>query len=265
MKLLPLSLSLFCCLVMTACGENWSAGGASLGGSGGVKPGTGTGTGVDEGQEPGGNQSPIIGTPITGTDVVKHITYNAPATDYCGVLQRKMYFVNGNGEPVFASQQEVFQGTVAVKIELTNIAKFPIYEKLANCQVPISLSFVDISTDQKERIKPLREVGCEDSVTWRVIPPQKTMSYTFSAGDNYLSDDITEGKIDHYQIGYASYYVQRDLNQLPSEIEDVLKCESLDVTFNTVNKLITATDPKDATTGGIVDGIVAQPTPINSK
>ncbi len=244
MKLFHISLSIICCLALSACGENWLAGGASLGGSGGAKPGAGgTGTGVDENPDP---HLPATKPPIVGKDVIKHIVYNEPVIDYCGALQRKMYFVDGNGQPLSQNYTEPFGGVVTVKVELTNKASFPVYEKLTACETPIGLFAVNPTTALHEIIKPARYVQCENGVSWRVYQPGKKEVYSFSAGDRYLSDDITEGLIEHYYIGYSPYYVQRELTGLPSETEDTLKCQPFGLTFNTVNKMIDVSDSEHA-------------------
>lgn len=220
-------------LMLAGCGENWSAGGASLGGTGGgAKPGTG-GTGVDEGNGPGG---PTDQRPIHEEDTIKYTTYNLPVVDQCGVVQRKMYFLDSQGQPVSRSIQQEYGDGVQVKVELTNTASYPVFERQHNCRAAFDVLDIYSDTEPAAIIKPRRTIGCDGDVTWRVLQPQQTQTYTFAAGDNYLSEDMTPGKIQHFKVAYAPEFVQQPQAGLPSATADSMRCAALEVSFNTVNK-----------------------------
>ena len=221
-------------LILAGCGENWSAGGASLGGTGGgAKPGNGTGTGVDEGNGSGG---PTDQRPINQEETIKYTTYNLPVVDQCGVVQRKMYFLDNQGQPVSRSIQQEYGDGVQVKVELTNTASYPVFERQHNCRAAFDVLDIYSDTDPAAIIKPRRSISCDDDVTWRVLQPQQTQTYTFYAGDNYLSEDMTPGKIQHFKVAYTPEFVQQPQAGLPLATADSMRCPALEVFFNTVNK-----------------------------
>ena len=225
--------TIFFGLLLAGCGENWSAGGASIGGTGGgAKPGTG-GTGVDEGN---GSGNPVDQRPINEEEVIKYMTYNLPAVDQCGVVQRKMYFLDSQGQPVSKSIQQEYGDGVQVKVELTNTASYPVFEKQHNCRVAFDVLDVYSDTDPAAIIKPRRTISCDGDVTWRVLQPQQTQTYVFEAGDNYLSEDMTPGKIQHFKVAYTPEFVQQPQAGLPSATAESVQCPALEVSFNTVNK-----------------------------
>lgn len=225
--------SLLLSLLLSACGDNWLAGGASLGGTGGgAKPGDGTHTGVDEGN---GSQNPIDQRPVQETEVFKYITYNLPVLDYCGSVQRRMYFLDNQGQAADKSVQEEFASRVQVKVELTNTASYPVYEKQRDCHAAFEL--LDVSDSQSAAvIKPRRTLTCDGAESWRILQPQQTLTYIFEAGDNYLSDDITLGRIQQFKVAYSPVFVQQPLTGFPVASSDSIACAALELSFNTVNK-----------------------------
>lgn len=235
-------------LVLGGCGENWSAGGASIGGTGGgVKPGTGAG--VDEGN---GSQNPVDQRPINEEEIIKYTTYNLPAVDQCGVVQRKMYFLDSLGQPVSKSIQQEYGDGVQVKVELTNTASYPVFEKQHNCRAAFDVLDIYSDTDPAAIIKPRRTISCDGDVTWRVLQPQQTQVYMFDVGDNYLSEDMTPGKIQHFKIAYTPEFVQQPQTGLPSATADSMRCVALEVFLNTVNKIAVA-DQNTDTSGDTED------------
>ncbi len=224
--------SLLFSLLLSGCGENLLAGGASLGGTGGgVKPGTGAG--VDEGN---GSQNPVDQRPIQEKEVFKYITYNLPLLDYCGSVQRRIYFMDSQGLPVDQSVQEEYADRVQVKVELTNTASYPVYEKQRDCHAAFEV--LDVSDGQAAAIvKPRRTLTCEGGESWRILQPQQTLTYIFEAGDNYLSDDITLGRIQQFKVAYSPVFVQQPGQGFPAATANTLSCAAQELSFNTVNKI----------------------------
>lgn len=238
--------SLVLALMLSACGDNLLAGGASLGGTGGgSKPGGTTGTGVDEGN---GTQNPGNQLPVTEQEIVKYISYTLPVQDNCGVIQRKMYFLDHQGQPVKQLMQEEYGDRVQVKVELTNTASYPVFEKLRDCHTGFELLDAYSTTEPPVSIKPRRRVSCEGDVSWRVFAPQQTQTYVFESADNYLSDDMTEGRIQHFRLLHTPEFVQQMQQGLPSASADSIACAPMHVSFNTVNKVVPRSDSGDSAT-----------------
>lgn len=237
--------SLLLSLLLSACGDNWLAGGASLGGTGGgAKPSDGTHTGVDEGN---GSQNPINQQPGM-TQVVKYINYNLPAQDVCGVVQRHMYFVNSKLQPIEGNIQDQFDGNVRIKVDVVNTASYPVFEKQRDCKPVFDLQNM-YDDGHAETILPRRTLSCEGDESWRVYKPQQKYSYIMEAGDTFLSDDITLGRIQQYKVLYSPLYVQQKLPSLPDSDTSTVSCAALVLSFNTVNKeepLATAPVPDEA-------------------
>lgn len=249
--------SLLLALMLSACGDNLLAGGASLGGTGGgSKPGGGTGVDVDEGN---GTQNPGNQLPVTEQEIVKYISYTLPVQDNCGVIQRKMYFLDHQGQPVKQLMQEEYGDRVQVKVELTNIASYPVFEKLRDCRTGFELLDAYSTTEPPVSIKPRRRVSCEGDVSWRVFAPQQTQTYMFESADNYLTDDMTEGRIQHFQVEYAPEFLQQPQSGLPSASADTLRCAPLQLRFNTVNRQPQPDDSKgeDPTKSDTPGGIIS--------
>lgn len=171
--------------LLVACGDQFSAGGASLGGSGNPKP----------------------GTHPTDTDGYEgKVKLSAPVEDLCAGMHRQMRFINREtGEAVsqetvlnLAKQKDAEGYNLQVELTVTNVLKTPLAEVQPACYIPIALY---TNTASPIRIAP--NMQCETTQIYQYAPNESkvfVLPYTIS--------NHTEQYAFHY--GEDSHYLEGD-------------------------------------------------------
>ena len=190
--------------LLTACGEDLFAGGASLGGSGNpTKPG-----------KPGDYETPADGEKGDSKD--NEIWLPAPVEDDCNGLHRKLQFLNNvtrepiEKETVFKyAQQLTLNGTLALQITQTNKGLEKIQEQQPACYVPLELYLFG----NTKRSYPENE--CKEIQTYE-YQPNETKTFIV----NYPAFEVMNGT---WKYGLESTYLKNE--------QELKQCEPLTIQF----------------------------------
>lgn len=201
--------------MLTACWDNWLAGGASIEGTGGIgQPKPPNHTGDDDG------------------DKVPFLTLAKPVIDQCQDLQRELRFLDNLTGEVFDELTEVPlyhqvspQGSIHLQLVVTNTGASPIIETQPACYVPVSL-YVN---EAEQRSFPAN--ACSTTQQIRYEPQQ---SRTFD--------------IHHlFETSVVAVWKYGEESQYRHEGRDSFNCEPLTISFGIYEK-----DVEENVDGGIL-------------
>lgn len=198
-----------CCLM--ACGDQFSTGGASIGGSGNPKPGT-------------------LPTDQNDPSGVK-IKLSAAVEDLCSGMHRQMRFINrATGEPIEQetvldlSKQKDREGyNVQVELTVTNVLKTNMAEVQPACYIPIALYN---NTLPPVRIAP--NMQCEHTQLYHYAPNESkvfVLPYSIANNDEQYA----------FYYGEDSHYLEDD--------QKLDQCEPLRLPFSVVSNVDQAVKP----------------------
>lgn len=193
--------------ILSGCGEGLSAGGASLGGSGGTSKPT----------RPGDHST------VTETEQYAVIA-PAVSSDTCQGVQRSIRLLNKEtGQPITASDKQLLlaitstdatNAVLQVTIQNTNPA--PVYEYSPACAQPIQ-----IRGSQQQMLSANQRLSCTGQQSIQVYQPYETRDYEFSF---YLPSELNT-----WQVSYSADYSINDLKNTPEQQKCAALSTSLDV------------------------------------
>ncbi len=201
----------FCMLFLTGCGENFTVGGVSLGGSG-------TGLGVPQTNTvPGGLQDGVEDSNgwefYLDNSMIKLQQF--PTDPDCSGVSRTIQFENINtgklipegADVIFAATSTIKPNNAAVKIIVRNLTDKPILEHIPACTAPIKL----LDQDGNAVVSQGANFNCSDSESVHLYAAGecRIFRYEFSLPQ----------KISNWSLNYNTEYTDVDnieINKCPS-------------------------------------------------
>ena len=186
-----------CCI---ACGENWSAGGATI-----------SGTGDPNNTQPGNGNGATDGEDFS---VQPDLKMSAPVRDECQGIQRELTFIDptqGTSIDVETTQKltdgssSKTMSNMVVRLTVTNLTRQELIEEQPTCYVPISM----YNRLQKERFFP--EQYCESTYRVTYAPNESKEFYIH----HYLSKQAMDGE---WRYGEESSYANQNGTFSPCDI-----------------------------------------------